>query len=86
MSGPVSAWTCKHCGHRYPVPSLARQCEHRHEREWAVMDTEMSNYDFQEGQHMSNLATTACPAPFRMKSRKISSERKFGLTQVTNTQ
>ena len=20
MSGPVSAWTCKHCGHRYPVP------------------------------------------------------------------
>ena len=45
MSGPVSAWTCKHCGHRYPVPSLARECEHRHEEEWAVMDTEMSNYD-----------------------------------------
>jgi len=29
VSGPVSAWTCRHCGRRYPVPSLARQCEAR---------------------------------------------------------
>ena len=36
MSGPVSAWTCKHCGRRYPVPSMARACEQRHEEEWAT--------------------------------------------------
>ena len=45
MSGPVSAWTCKHCGRRHEVPSLARQCEQRHEEERAVMDADMHSYD-----------------------------------------
>lgn len=28
-------WTCQTCGRRWVVPSLARDCETRHEREEA---------------------------------------------------
>ena len=27
--------TCRHCGKRHPVLSMARACERRHEEEWA---------------------------------------------------
>lgn len=29
----MNPWACRHCGRHYPVQSIARDCERRHEKE-----------------------------------------------------